>query len=280
MIPTCPVDCDFNLPAVAFDDCAPQIAYSEIRRIFIGKKAAAAFTSWGTAGEWLARISETATGANNLRALTVIGDKPAATDIVKEISNGRRKVIGKDHVINFTIDDISAANYEFMRALECGGEFRFWYETEGGFLYGGNEGFVARVTMNIVNNRGRDEIETIAGVITWRTKFSPERIISPIFTGSGGAPTTFDTLLEVSAATSDAGAGVSMTVAAIDADQEFEFNAISPRVGTPATLEINVGGVLEATIDFPTDYTGQYFRYTDKAGVEHLGQFVDGTIDF
>lgn len=278
--PTCATTCDINLPVVSFDDCNPQVNYSEIRRIFIAKKTAAPFTNWLAATEWLARMSQTSTTGNDyIRPLTVIGDKPAAADVLKEISNGRRVVIGKDHTINFTIDDVSQANYDFMRALECGGEFRFWYETEGGKIYGGNEGFLARVSMNDVLNRGRDEIETIAGVITWRTKFSPERGASPIFAGTT-VPTTFDTTLEFSAATTDSAAGVAGTVSATDADQLFEFNAITPQVGTPQTMSIEVSSVEEITVDFTTDYTGQYFKYTDKAGVEHTGQFTNGTVSF
>lgn len=281
--PTCPETCDFDLPAVSFDDCNPEVLYSEIRRIFIAKKAALIFTNWLAAPEWIARLNQTTTaGDDYIRPLTVIGDKPAAADVVKEISNGRKKVIGKDHTINFSIDDVTDANYEFMRALECGGEFKFWYETAGGKIYGGNDGFIAQVTMNDILNRGKDEIETIAGVITWRTKFSPERGASPIFTESGSSiPTVFDTELEFSASVSDNASGVTGTAGVTDSDQLFEFNAISPRVGTPASMEIKVATVSELVIDFPTDYVGEYFLYTDKAGVEHTGgQFVNGIVNF
>jgi hypothetical protein len=260
--PTCAENCDFTLPVVQFDDCAPEVVYSEIRRIFLAKKAAAPFSNWLNATEWLARMSQTSTTGNDyIRPLTVIGDKPAAADVVKEISNGRRVVIGKDHTINFSIDDVSQANYDFMRGLECGGEFRLWYETEGGFIYGGNEGIVVRLT------------------ITWRSKFSPERGISPIYSGAT-VPTTFDTNLDFGAATTDSAAGVTGTVASTDADQQFEFNAISPAIGTPQSMSIEVATVEEITIDFTTDYTGQYFRYTDKAGVQHTGQFANGTVSF
>ncbi len=278
--PTCPSNCDFTLPVVSFDQCAPTVVYSEIRRIFIAKKAAAPFSNWLSATEWVARMSQTSiTGNDYIRPLTVIGDKPAPTDVVKDISNGRKITIGKDHVLNYTIDDMTQANYEFMRGLECGGEFRVWYETEGGIMFGGNEGIVVRVSANDVLPRGREEIETIVGVLTWRSKFSPERGISPIYTGAT-VPTTFDTTLEFSAATGDTAAGVSGTVLAIDSDQLFEFNAISPAVGTPQTMSIEVSSVEEITIDFTTDYTGQYFKYTDKAGVVHSGQFANGTVSF
>lgn len=282
-VPTCAGNCDEDLAPVSFDDCQPKVAFSEIRRIFIAKKAAAPFNNWKAAGEWVARINQTTTTGNDyIRPLTVIADKPAAASVFKEISNGRRVVIGKDHTINFTIDDISDENYEFMRTLECGGEYRFWYETEGGYMFGGNEGFLARVDANSVLNRGRDEIETINGVMTWRTKFHPERAISPIYNGTSGVtPITFDTALTVASATTDNDQGVTMTVLATDAEQKFEFNAISPRVGTPQSMSIEVGGVEEATIDFTTDYTGTYFKYTDKLGVVHTGgQFTNGTVSF
>lgn len=278
-VPTCAGDCDMDLAPVSFDDCQPNVSFSEIRRIFIAKKAAAPFNNWKAAGEWIARISETnQTGNDYIRALTVIADKPAAAPVFKEISNGRRIQIGKDHTINFTIDDVSDENYEFMRTLECGGEYRFWYETEGGRMFGGNEGFLARVDANSVLNRGRDEIETINGVMTWRTKFHPERAISPIYNGSNAVvPATFDTALTVPTLTTDTDQGVTMTVTAADADQKFEFNAISPRVGTPVSMSIKVGGIEEATIDFTTDYVGTYFKYTDKIGVVHTGgQFTSG----
>lgn len=280
--PTCASNCDVTLPVVSFDDCNPEVSYSEIRRIFIAKKGAAPFSNWLNATEWLTRMSQTSvTGDDYIRPLTVIADKPAAASVIKEISNGRRIVIGKDHTINFTIDDVSDENYEFMRGLECGGEYRFWYETEGGKIFGGNEGFLARVDANSVLNRGRDEIETINGVMTWRTKFSPERGTSPIFSnGSGGAPTTYDTSLTFASSTSDDEEGVAGEAPATDADLQFEFNAITPQIGTPMTMTIKVATVDALVVDFTSDYNGEYFKFTDKDGVEHVGTFTNGTVNF
>lgn len=283
-IPTCAQDCNANLPAVDFDDCAPVVSFSEIRRIFIAKSNAAAFANWAAAAEWEARLSQSSTTGNDyIRALTVIGDKPAATEIVKDISNGRQVTIGKDHVINFTIDDVSQANYEFMRWTECGGKFIIWYETEGGWMYGGNAGIPkVKVSVNSVLPRGRDEIETLVGTLTFRQKFHPERVASPIFDGDteNTVPTTFDSDLVFSGATSQTEDGVTGTVSATDPEQKFEFNAITPQIGTPQSMTISVDGVEEIVIDYTTDYSGQYFKYTDKAGAEHTGQFYNGDIDF
>lgn len=181
MNPVCPTDCSSLLAEVNFDRCNPVVNLSEIRRIFVAKVTAAPFTDVAAITEWTARLSEDSTDVDAIRPLTVIADKPAPASITKDISNGRKITVGKDHTINYTIDDTSDKNYEFMRTMECGGQFRLWYETEGGYIYGGNDGIPATLTADDVLNRGRDEIETIVGTATWRSKFSPERDISPIF---------------------------------------------------------------------------------------------------
>ena len=179
--PLCPNDCDQALGTVLFDECAPNINPSEIQRVFISKSNAQPFTDWKLAAEWTERIAQSGVTANAIRELTVIGDKPAAASVTKDISNGRKYVVGKDHTLNFTIDDVSEENYEFMRSTECGGKYRLWYETKGCYMYVGNEGIKVSIVMDDVLNRGVDEIETLNGVVTWRNKFSPERTKSPIF---------------------------------------------------------------------------------------------------
>lgn len=174
-------NCDDPLAVVEFNECAPEINLSEIKRIFMANANAPGFTDVGDATEWLARLSQTSTATDAIRELTVIGDMPAGSPVTKDISNGRQITIGKDRTINFTIDDVSDANYEMARSTECGGKRKLWFETHGGKMYGGNNGIKGKVVMDIVLNRGVDEIETLAGVATWRAKFSPERVTSPIF---------------------------------------------------------------------------------------------------
>lgn len=281
-VPTCSNSCDANLPIVGFNNCAPNVVFSEIRRVFLAKSTAAPFATWGTATEWLARLSQTSTsGDDYIRPLTVIGDKPAATGVVKQISNGRNVTIGKDHVLNFTIDDMSQENYEFMRALECGGLFKMWYETEGGYMYGGPDGIKVNIDANVVQNRGREEIETINGVITWRSKFSPERVLSPIFgMDDDGTPTTFDTTQTFAADTEAISGGITSTVPVIDPDLKFEFNNIAGASGTPFTMNIKliVGGANVMVASAPTEYIGQPFRFTDISGVAHTGVFASGDV--
>ena len=176
----CPNNCETELPEVKFSKCSPTIVLSEIVRIFLGKQSTEPFTDWKSATEWTTRLSENGTTANAIRPLTVIADKPAGSPVVKEISNGRKYNLRKDFTINIEIDDVSKENYEFMRVTQCGGEYKLWFETAGGRLYGGNEGIDASLVLDNVLGRGKDEIEKITGTASWDDKFSPEMCVSPI----------------------------------------------------------------------------------------------------
>ena len=178
---SCPNSCETALPEVKFSKCSPNIVLSEIVRIFVGKQTTQPFNNWKDASEWTQRLSETANTANAIRPLTVIADKPAGSPVVKEISNGRKYNLRKDFTINIEIDDVSPENYEFMRVTQCGGEYKLWFETAGGRIYGGNEGIDASLVLDNVLGRGKDEIEKITGTASWSDKFSPEMALSPIF---------------------------------------------------------------------------------------------------
>lgn len=275
---------DFNLPVTNFDDCNPAVAYSEIERVFLGGPKAAAFSNIADGNEWGTRLSESTISTDAIRAVIVIGDAPAAANVVKDLSNGRKKTIGKDFTLNFTVDDISDENYTFFQTLDGQPKVRlFGYETQGGKMFHfGNSGILVDYQSNFVLPRGRDEIETEVGAITWRRSSRPNRITSPIFdNGETVTPTTFDSLLDFTAdATPGPTAGVSATAAGTDADQKFEFNAITPQVGTPASMEIKVSSVSEVVIDYTSDYIGSAFKYTDLAGAVHAGNFVNGIVNF
>ena len=178
---SCPNSCETALPEVKFSKCSPNIVLSEIVRIFVGKQTTQPFNNWKDASEWTQRLSETANTANAIRPLTVIADKPAGSPVVKEISNGRKYSLRKDFTVNIEIDDVSPENYEFMRVTQCGGEYKMWFETAGGRIYGGNEGIDASLVLDNVLGRGKDEIEKITGTASWSDKFSPEMALSPIF---------------------------------------------------------------------------------------------------
>lgn len=271
----CPTNCASLLPPVKFSKCAPNVVSSEIRHIIIGRLEAEPFTNWALKAEWDARLSETSTDPNALRLLTVRGNKPAAASVVAEVSDWRRKNLGKDHTINFIVDDVTDENYEFMRAMECGGEFRFWYTTHGGYTYGGNEGFIGELDYNDQLDEGREAFEQLVGVITGRSKFSPERIKQP-YDDPGTAPLTFDTTLSFASSTSATAEGVNATALATNATEKFEFNAIESPIGTPSNMNVEVGGGLVLVVTFPSDYVGSTFRYTSATNVVYVSTFING----
>lgn len=178
--PVCPTSCNADLPVVEFDKCNPTIHLSEIRRIFVAKAIAANFTNASLASEWITRLSETSTANDDvIRPLTVIADKPAPTLAEKEISGGRKIAINKTHVVNFTIDETNAINHAMLRQLECGGEFKIWYETAGGLLFGGNEGIPCRIKADMVLARGEEHM-VYNGTCEWKNRFTEEYVVSPI----------------------------------------------------------------------------------------------------
>lgn len=178
---TCPNGCETALPIVKFDDCNPVVLLSEIQTIYLARNTAAAFADVSSPTEWASRLSMTATDEDAIRPITVIADKPAAAPVIKELSNGRKKIVRQDQTVNITIDDVSDENYDFMRVTQCGGEYKMWFKTAAGKLYGGNEG-ISEVFLQLddVLGRGKDEIEQITGTATWSAQFSPERTVSPV----------------------------------------------------------------------------------------------------
>ena len=178
---TNPNGCESDLPVVNFNECNPTIVLSEIQTIFLAKNHASEFDDIESPMEWAKRLSMTTTDKDAIRPITVIADKPAGSPVVKELSNGRKKTVRLDQTLNVEIDDITNENYNFMRVLQRGGQYKMWYKTAGGKIYGGNEGISdVFLQLNEVLGRGKDEIEKIQGTVTWSDERSPERDYSPI----------------------------------------------------------------------------------------------------
>lgn len=281
-LPTCAAGCAGDLPEVASSNCTPLVLESEIRRIFVAKVTATPFIDWANAGEWESRLDDTDTTSDeSIRTLWVIGDKPAPGQTVKDISNRRKVVITKSHVINFTIDDVQPEIHEFVRQMECGGTYKVWYETHGGLLFGGNVGIVTNIIPNMLLPRGVNENMTYAGTLEWSAKFTEERIESPIFYFGSAETAIYDTVVSFGAdATPTAANGITCVAGATDDEQKFGYIAIDPTVGSDLTLVIKESTVTKLTVTFKSDYLGTAFKYVTTAGVAKYGNFTAGTIDF
>lgn len=176
----CTDDCDFDLPATEFASCNPETNLSQIAKIYIAKQSAASFSDWTQAGEWATRLSNSATGADSIRPVTVVGDKPAPTVTEKTISGNRIVPTEKKHVINFEIDESNATNHEFARGAKCMKQVKMWYETIGGLLFGGNDGIDVTIGVDMALSRTAGDIVLYPGTLKWDSFDLEERCVSPI----------------------------------------------------------------------------------------------------
>jgi len=177
---TCGSDCDFELPAVSFADCDPETNESQIVKIYEAKANAANFANWDQAAEWSTRLSQSSTDPDAIREYTVIGDKPKPESTKRKISGGRTVVTGKNHVVNFDVDESNATNHDAVRGHKCVDQVKFWYQTKSGHLFGGNTGITASIEIDMVLGRAEDDIMLYPGSLTWDSRDLEERCVSPI----------------------------------------------------------------------------------------------------
>ena len=175
--PICPDGCESELPVFNFSECAPEVYFGEIEKIYIANADQEPFDDWTDAGEWTTKISNTEDGG--IRELTVSADFPAPEYDVIDISARRKVMSTSTFTINISIDDLSDENYAAMRYTECNPTVKLWYADKN-HLYGGNVGITANIMLKEVIERGNKAMKTIQGTATWENKFSPDRISNPL----------------------------------------------------------------------------------------------------
>ena len=180
-LPTCPTDCSGSLEAVSFNECAPELHYGEISKLYVARSDAADFTSPDIITEWTTRLSDTETTVDKIRTLIGIGEmgQPEKTELL--ISGGRTVYSPKTFNVLFEVDETNDTNYEFLLSTECNLKFKFWFETSDGMLYGGKTGIEAVFNMDAPIPKGREEVAKFMISIKWKSANSPLRCLSPMF---------------------------------------------------------------------------------------------------
>jgi len=180
LAPTCPINCEGVLVPVDFDICAPEVHYGEVSKIYIAAVDAADFTNIELLAEWTARLSETSVDPDAIRPLTVLGDLPVAEQSEVPISGDRIIVGAKQFTLTFEIDETNSINYNMLLTSECNLTFKMWFETSDGMMYGGNEGIIASLRLNLMIPRERTDIVKYMGTLKWKSVFSPLLSLSPM----------------------------------------------------------------------------------------------------
>lgn len=178
----CATDCANSEPgAVDFQECVDSVLSeeSEIVHIYMTVEDGSTGlplhkpTNWLSKAAWASAVVQSGTG---IRKLTVIGDMPEPTQSSRAVSKRRKKLNDSVFLINADVDDISDLNYEFARGLQCGGTKCIWFETIGGYVYGGPNGWTVDITKAAPKlDRGENNFAVIALQFEWKAKWSPPR---------------------------------------------------------------------------------------------------------
>jgi len=183
-LPECPTDCTGVLESVSFNECAPEVHFGEIAKLYLWVDSAtppfASQAEYDSAAHWATHLDPTGTEIVAIREFIVIGEQPEPEQTEIAISGDRRVVGYKKFTLNLEIDETNETNYNFLLGSECNGAYKANYETADGILYGGYLGIDVSIKMNQVIPRSRQEVVKIMVKVTWQSKNHPFRQISPV----------------------------------------------------------------------------------------------------
>jgi hypothetical protein len=184
----CPADCDdVNLlPAIPDEqDCTSYaLLYSQLCDLYIVPTGATnPLASWSTTPTAVSGAIDNAVTDNSKTKWLVgegaIGD-PAETE--EEYPKRKRKVTDRTYEMQFTVKNLVATQYEFLRQLQCGAtDFTFFYGDLNDFIYGKVAGIAPEyVTVRFPRGGGRDDKAVAIVVLRWSADGDPERRINPL----------------------------------------------------------------------------------------------------
>lgn len=185
---TCPADCDTALVLGAIDvnqDCTSyQQKYSQICDLIIQPDSANAPLDWTGAPTVTAVLNE----VDNASALGTFskhlvgeGGIPAPEKVADEYPKRKTKVNFRLYTLTFLVKNLSDAQYDFIRQLQCGStDFKIWYANVGGHIYGGTTGIdVLSIDADLPLSEGRDDKESATITITWESDGDAQRGDAP-----------------------------------------------------------------------------------------------------
>jgi hypothetical protein len=184
ILPVCPTDCTGVLENVSFNECAPEVHFGEIAKLYLWVDSTtppfASQAEYNLTSHWTTHLNDSGTSLSDIREFTVIGDQPEPEQTETPISGDRTVVGYKKFSIVFEIDETNDVNYNFLMHSECNGKYKMNYETADGMLYGGYLGLDVSLKINQVIPRERSAVVKIMGKVTWSSKYHPFRQISPV----------------------------------------------------------------------------------------------------
>ena len=183
-LPSCPTTCAGVVAIMDFNECAPEVHYGEIAKIYLwelGVHPWATEAAFGTPAGWTGVVSNSTTPiGTKVRELIVIGEMTEPEQTETPISGDRIMTGFKKFVVPFEIDETNETNYNWLLTSECGGKYSAAFETADGLLYGGMHGLEVTIKANQVIPKERSGIVKIIAKMQWSSKNHPLRQISPV----------------------------------------------------------------------------------------------------
>lgn len=168
---------DFNL------DCLDAVLSQLSGIIMWHPTLGTAPTNWG-AGMLVTDFDIDNTDATDVKQkrFPIVGSLPKP-EYQKAVTVGFKSVtILKTRSITFRLYHADSATYDFLRKVECGKvRPKLILETEGGYLLGKDGGLdFSDIELDAVWNEGETELEYWDGVIQYKSKVSPDKVLSPL----------------------------------------------------------------------------------------------------
>lgn len=181
-LPVCPTDCTGVLDEVLFSECAPEVHFGEIAKLYLWVDSAtppfASQAEYDSLAHWNTHLDNSGAAIDDIRYLTIIGEMAEPEQTETPISGDRTVVGYKKFTVSIEIDETNETNYTFLLSSECNGKYKANFETADGILYGGYLGLDVSLKMNQVIPKSRQEVVKIIGKMTWSSKHSPFRQVS------------------------------------------------------------------------------------------------------
>lgn len=190
---SCPDDCaDVNLlPALsaANQDCTGYTqTLSQVCDLYIlPSDTGDIFDNWDT--EPIVNATSGAgvgvdnTNADNTKAkwLVGIGGVSESEETITEYPKLQKKVTERLYTLTFRVFNLVAAQYNFLRKLQCGDtSFTFYYGDLGGWIYGIAGGLVPNsVDVDFPHGGGNTDKNVGILTITFRATTDPDRFVNP-----------------------------------------------------------------------------------------------------
>lgn len=181
-LPVCPTDCTGVLNPVSFSECAPEVHFGEISKLYLWVDSAtppfASQAEFDSAAHWNTHLNPAGVAVTDIREFTVIGEQPEPEQTETAISGDRTVVGYKKFILNLEIDETNEINYKFLMAAECNGKYKAVYATADGIMYGGFQGLDVTLKINNVIPKERTAIVKFMVKLQWSSKFHPFRQVS------------------------------------------------------------------------------------------------------